>query len=140
MLTVFVVLASVASAQDGTAAGDSIVKRIIDGLSNMLIPALWVSFGPVAVKAVTLTVNSWTQKYVPRGLQVPLAGFLGAVFAGLTGDMTGIDPNLAVSIGGASGVVGQILTSLHPDTMTASASPKTVVVAPPKPAAQAPAS
>ena len=99
----------------------SFLKKMIDLVANSLLPALWVACGPLAVKGITMFVNSWTTTYVPRGLQVPLAAILGGVVAGLTGDAAGIDPAVATSIGGGAGIIAQILTSLHPDTMHASA-------------------
>ena len=118
------VLAPPAPVQAPVSTG--LVRKIIDLISNMLVPALWVAFGPVAVKMITMTVNSWTKAYVPRGLQVPLATICGALFAGVTGDSMGVDPAMAVSIGGGAGLIAQILASINPDAMNASAPVKKV--------------
>lgn len=120
-------MALVAQAQEpiqGGAVQGNLIQTALGMITSMLIPALWVSFGPVATKAITLVINSWTTKYVPRGIQVPIAGLLGAVMAGITGDAAGVDPNIAAGIGASVGIGGQVLASLHPDTMDASAPPK----------------
>lgn len=120
---VLIAQAQPASVQGGMMQAN-ILPSILSMVTTMLIPALWVSFGPVATKAITLVVNSWTTKYVPRAVQVPLAGLLGAIIAGLTGDAAGIDPSIAAGIGASVGIGGQVLASLHPDTMAASPPPK----------------
>lgn len=102
------------------------IQTILSMVTTMLLPALWVSFGPILTKGITGVVNSWTGKYVPRAIQVPIAGLLGAVIAGLTGATQGIDPGVAAGIGASIGLGGQVLASLHPDTMSASP-PKTTV-------------
>lgn len=119
---VLIASAQPAPVQGGTAQGN-MIQTLLGMVTTMLIPALWVSFGPVATKAITLIVNSWTKAYVPRQVQVPLSGILGAIMAGLTGDAAGVDPNVAASIGTAMGLGAQIFASTHPDTMTASAPP-----------------
>lgn len=89
-------------------------------LLDMILPAIWVSIGPVVTTAITATVNAVIKTYVPRSLQLILAPIIGAVFAGITGDVAGVDPNMAAAIGGASGIGVQSALMLDPKRFLAS--------------------
>lgn len=73
-------------------------------LLSMVLPAIWVSIGPIVTTAITATVNTVMHTYVPRPVQLILASIIGAVVAGTTGDVQGIDPTVAAEIGGAGGL------------------------------------
>lgn len=80
---------------------------------NLMLPALWATAGPGLVVMLTATANNLAKLYIPRGIQIPLAGILGAVVAGITGDAN------AAAIGGASGLAVQSALSMSPDTFLA---------------------
>ena len=73
-------------------------------LLTMVLPAIWVSIGPVVTTAITATVNTVMKTYVPRSLQLILSSVIGAVVAGMTGTTEGVDPTIASGIGAASGL------------------------------------
>lgn len=84
---------------------------------NLLLPALWATAGPALVVMVTATANNLAKLYIPRAIQIPLAGILGAVVAGLTGDgSTG-----AAAVGLADGLAVQSALSMSPAKFLASA-------------------
>ncbi len=89
---------------------------------NMILPALWATAGPSLVVMLTATANNLAKLYIPRAIQIPLAGILGAIAAGLTGDAN------AAAIGGASGLAVQAALSMHPDKFLAGAPPAKVAV------------
>lgn len=86
---------------------------------TMILPALWATGGPALVVMLTATANNLAKLYIPRALQIPLAGVLGAIIAGITGDTQ------AIGVGLASGVAVQSALSMHPDTFLAGAPPAT---------------
>lgn len=83
---------------------------------NLLLPALWATAGPGLVVTITKLSNSLFRLYVPRALQIPLAGILGALVAGLTGD----ESAQAVSTGLANGLAVQSALSADPKMFLAS--------------------
>ena len=88
---------------------------------NVLIPAVWASSGPLITTAVTAWINSIIGTYVPRSVQVVLAGIMGSLVTGITAPQMGIDPGLAAGIGFTAGTLGQTAISLDPKTWLASA-------------------
>ena len=60
-------------------------KSTILNLIFGMLPAIWGALGPVATVAVTAFFNSVVKAYVPREIQIPLAGLLSAAIAGLAG-------------------------------------------------------
>lgn len=90
--------------------------KILDFV-NMILPVLWATAGPSLVVMLTATSNNLAKLYIPRAIQIPLAGALGALAAGITG---GAD---AAAIGGASGLAVQSALSMNPGTFLASAPP-----------------
>lgn len=83
---------------------------------NMILPALWAMSGPALVVMVTATANNLAKLYIPRAIQIPLAGILGAVVAGLTGDSAS-----AAAVGLADGLAVQAALSMNPEKFLASA-------------------
>lgn len=83
---------------------------------NMILPVLWATAGPALVVMLTATANNLTKLYIPRAIQIPLAGILGAVVAGLTGDQ-----GSAAVMGLASGTAVQAALSMSPDKFLAGA-------------------
>lgn len=81
---------------------------------NMILPALWATAGPALVVMLTATANNLAKLYIPRALQIPLAGILGAFVAGLTGDSAS-----AASVGLTSGLAVQSALSMNPNTFLA---------------------
>lgn len=81
---------------------------------NMILPAIWATAGPGFVIMLTATANNLAKLYIPRAIQIPLAGILGAVVAGLTGDAS------AAAMGGASGLAVQSALSMDPKGFLAS--------------------
>lgn len=86
---------------------------------NMILPAIWAVSGPALVVMITATANNLAKLYIPRGIQIPLAGVLGAVVAGMTGD----GQVSAAAVGLADGVALQAALSLSPDKFLAGAKP-----------------
>ena len=86
---------------------------------NMLLPAIWAVSGPALVVMITATANNLAKLYIPRGIQIPLAGVLGAVVAGMTGD----GQASAAAVGLADGVALQAALSMNPDKFLAGAKP-----------------
>jgi hypothetical protein len=84
-------------------------------LVNVMLPVLWATAGPALVVMLTATANNLSKLYIPRALQIPLAGVLSALAAGITGD-----PNAAI-VGLASGTAVQAALSMNPKTFLASA-------------------
>lgn len=80
---------------------------------NMILPALWATAGPAVVVMLTATANNLAKLYIPRAIQIPLAGVIGAIVAGLTGDAN------AAAMGGAGGLAVQSALSMNPDTFLA---------------------
>lgn len=81
---------------------------------NMVLPVLWATAGPGLVVMLTATANNLAKLYIPRAIQIPLAGILGGLAAGLTGDAS------AATVGAASGVVVQSALSMDPKSFLAS--------------------
>lgn len=84
---------------------------------NLLLPALWATAGPAFVVMVTATANNLAKLYIPRAIQIPLAGILGAIVAGLTGD----ESTSAAMVGLADGIAVQSALSMPPAKFLASA-------------------
>ena len=84
---------------------------------NLLLPVLWATAGPAFVVMITATANNLAKLYIPRAIQIPLAGILGAVVAGLTGD----ENVSAATVGLASGLSVQSALSMNPSKFLASA-------------------
>ncbi len=84
---------------------------------NLILPALWATAGPALVVMITATANNLAKLYIPRGIQIPLAGVLGAVVAGMTGD----ESVNAAAVGLADGVALQAALSMNPAKFLASA-------------------
>lgn len=83
---------------------------------NALLPALWATAGPAFVVMLTATANNLAKLYIPRAIQIPLAGILGAVVAGLTAD-----PSVhATTVGLADGLAVQAALSMSPAKFLAS--------------------
>lgn len=104
MLLAFVVAILITLAVYAYAADKTVSDGPMDwmGLLTMMIPAIWATVGPVAMKGITVAVNGFAGQYVPRALQVILSSLLGALAAGLAAD-----PTLAIATavtGGASQV------------------------------------
>lgn len=86
-------------------------------LIDTLLPVLWSTAGPTLVVMLTATANNLAKLYIPRGIQIPLAGLLGAVVAGLTGDGS----VNTVAVGLASGLSVQSALSMPSAKFLASA-------------------
>ena len=112
------VLALVAYAQDGTVPASQGLGAKILGFINLILPALWATAGPALVVMLTATANNLAKLYIPRALQIPLAGVLGAIVAGLTGDQAS-----SAVVGLASGTAVQAALSMSPDKFLAGAPP-----------------
>ena len=82
---------------------------------------LWVAGGPVVTAAVTAWVNTIVHAYVPRPVQLVLSSIFGAIIAGMTGSLEGVDPSVAAGIGGAAGLGAQAFAMLKPSTLLTSA-------------------
>lgn len=83
------------------------------------VPALWMALGPAVTVIVTGFFNSAIKAHVPRELQIPLAGLINAVAAGLSGsDPTTIGASLAIG----SAIQGAFST--NPNTVLAGAKPE----------------
>ena len=83
-------------------------------LVNAVLPLLWAAAGPGLVVMLTATANNLAKLYIPRAIQIPLAGVLGAVVAGLTGDAS------TAAIGAAGGLTVQAALSMDPKAFLAS--------------------
>lgn len=83
---------------------------------DMILPALWAMGGPALVVMITATANNLAKLYIPRAIQIPLAGILGAIVAGLTGDSAS-----AAAVGLADGIAVQSALSMNPQKFLASA-------------------
>ena len=93
------------------------MNSTITQLVNLVLPALWATAGPAFVVMLTATANNLAKLYIPRGIQIPLAGILGAVVAGLTGDGSAS----SAAIGLADGLAVQSALSMNPAKFLASA-------------------
>ena len=80
---------------------------------NIILPVLWTVSGPAFVVMLTATANNLAKLYIPRAIQIPLAGIIGAIAAGLSG----VDP----VVGATAGAGVQSALSLPPDKFLASA-------------------
>jgi hypothetical protein len=60
------------------------------------IPALWVMAGPAATVMVTGFFNTVVKAYVPREIQIPLAGLLSAAASSLAGSEIPIGTEIAI--------------------------------------------
>jgi len=78
---------------------------------NLVLPALWTVSGPAFVVMLTATSNNLAKLYIPRAIQIPLAGIIGAIAAGLSG----VDP----VTGAAAGAGVQSALSMPPDKFLA---------------------
>lgn len=89
-------------------------KAAVLGYILNIVDHLWqTTIGPAATVAVTAFVNKYVKGYIPRELQIPLAGIFGALSAGFLG----ADPAVA----GAGGLAVQAALSLKPEVALASA-------------------
>ena len=89
-------------------------KTAVLGFILTLIDQAWqTTIGPAATVALTALINKYVKGYVPRELQIPLAGIFGALGAGFLG----ADPATA----GAGGMAVQAALSIKPDVVLASA-------------------
>lgn len=86
---------------------------------TLLLPALWAMSGPALVVMITATANNLAKLYIPRAIQIPLAGVLGAIVAGLTADAS----VNATAVGLADGLAVQAALSMSPSKFLASAKP-----------------
>ena len=78
-------------------------------LLNLILPILWSTAGPALVVMLTATANNLAKLYIPRAIQIPLAGVLGAIVAGLTGDGESMN---ATAVGLANGLAVQSALSM----------------------------
>ena len=85
---------------------------VISFLLHVLDQSWQTTLGPMAVYGVTWVVNKW-KGYVPRELQIPLAGIFAAVASALGGG----DP----AVGLATGSLMQAAFSTDPKAVKASA-------------------
>lgn len=91
MAIVFAVMCAI-GAVSAYAQGDPVppatdwAMKLKDLALLVLVPALWGAVGPTLTVAITAFVNQVIGAYVPRAIQIPLAGMISAVLAGLTGD------------------------------------------------------
>ena len=83
--------------------------------ANMILPAIWATAGPALVVMLTATANNLAKLYIPRAIQIPLAGVLGAVAAGLAG--------APVEEGFVAGAGIQAALSMSPDKFLAGVKP-----------------
>ena len=114
MLPVLLVVMTVtAYAQDGAEAL-AVNNKILSFLLSM-VPAMWAIVGPTAVIAVTGVFNTVIKKYIPREVQIPLAGLFSAIAATLSGG----DPVTAA----AGGTMIQGALSMNGNTFLAGARP-----------------
>lgn len=90
---------------------------------TMLIPVLWGAIGPVVIAAITKFVNRGLGVYVPRPLQVILSSIMGAVVAGLTGDVSGSAGPASIAASAAAGGTSQVYAQTRPETLRASQPP-----------------
>ena len=89
-------------------------KAAVLGFIVNIIDHLWqTTLGPAATVIITGAVNKYVKGFVPRELQIPLAGVFGALAAGFLG----ADPATA----GAGGAVVQAALSIKPEVALASA-------------------
>lgn len=86
--------------------------KILEMLSTIL-PLVWAASGSAVVIYVTGLANK-IRVYIPRGVQIPLAGILSAIAAGI------VDPD-AMGQGAALGAALQGALSIPPDVARASA-------------------
>lgn len=93
---------------------------MVEQLVDLILPALWATAGPAFVVMLTATANNLAKLYIPRGIQIPLAGVLGAVVAGLTGDHS----VHATAVGLADGLAVQSALAMSPSKFLASAKGK----------------
>ena len=102
------------------AAEKSVMDTPMDwmGLVTMMIPAIWATVGPIAIKGLTMTVNGFVGAYVPRSLQVILASIIGAIAAALAAD-----PSVAVATA-VTGGASQVYASIKPHNLHADAPPQ----------------
>jgi hypothetical protein len=107
-------LAVHAFAQDATSTQPPFDWR---GLLAAVMPALWAGAAPIAVKYLTWGINL-AGTYVPRYVQVPVAGLLGAVASAWTGDVT----TMASAI--MAGSAAQTYAATSPSTMRSTAPPQ----------------
>lgn len=96
---------------------------IIKEFGFAAVAALWSAVGPLSTSAITSWVNSVTNKYVPRPVQIVLSSILTAMVAGVSGQLVGLDPATAAAVGASLGAGSQTFTSLNPRTLLASAPP-----------------
>ena len=85
---------------------------------NMMLPALWAMSGPALVVMVTATANNLAKLYIPRAIQIPLAGILGAVVAGITAGDGSVN---ATTVGLMDGLAVQAALSMSPSKFLAGA-------------------
>lgn len=101
----------IALAQDGTSPSN---QSTVWAFALSLVDKLWqTTIGPMAMIAITKFFNTYVKAYIPRELQVPLAGLLGGIATLLLGG----DP----TIGAAGGAALQIALAVPPDHALASA-------------------
>jgi len=90
---------------------------MLENILHSILPPIWVALGPLLTAGITKLVNKVATTFVPRFVQTIISGVLMAAVAGLTGDMAGVDTTIALSLGGVSGVTGQILAATSPKTL-----------------------
>jgi hypothetical protein len=83
-------------------------KQTILAFALSAVQGLWGVFGATAMVSVTAFFNTVVKSYIPREIQIPLAGVLSAVLASLAG----ADPGTAIVEGSAI----QAALSMNPNT------------------------
>lgn len=121
VLLLLVVIPSAAWAEEpASSLGD------LKGLAMMLVPALWGAIGPMAMAGITKAVNGLVGAYVPRPVQVIVSSLLGAVVAGVAGDVS-TAAGAASAVGAAvTGGTAQVYAGVKPETLHTSAPPVTL--------------
>ena len=66
------------------------------GLVAAMVPALSAGVAPIALKYLTMGINKYGG-FVPRYIQVPVAGILGAIASAWTGDASTVANAIAAS-------------------------------------------
>lgn len=87
------------------------------GLAAAMIPAVWAGLAPITVKYITWGINL-AGPYVPRYVQVPIAGALGILASAWTGDVQTVATTIA------TGGVAQTYAATEPHKMRADPPPQ----------------
>ena len=96
-------------------------QAFLNLIVNVLIPTLWGSSGAAITSVITAWSNAVIKRYVPREVQIPLAGILGAIAGSIIGPEMSVDWGLGAGIGGASSTLIRSALSVDPRTFLASA-------------------